>query len=67
MNSGVFNSERFSRLVNESEESVHKLIADIAMKFYKLGLEDGLQAAIMSRVKTVSFPSQYIRSMAQEC
>ena len=56
--SEVLNSERFNRLLNESEESVHKLIADIAMKFYKLGLEEGLQAAISSGVKTVSFPEK---------
>ena len=52
--SEVLNSERFSRLLNESEESVHKLISEIARKFYKLGLEDGLQAAILSGMKTVS-------------
>lgn len=56
MNSEVLNSERFGRLLNESEESVHKLIADIARKFYKLGLEDGIQAALLSGVKTVSPP-----------
>ena len=56
--SEVLNSERFSRLLNESEESVHKLIAEIAMKFHKLGFEDGFQAAILSGMKTVSSSPQ---------
>ena len=61
----VLKSERFSQLLNESEESVHRLIAEIARKFYKLGLEDGLQAAILSGMKIVSPPQELIRLMTQ--
>ena len=51
--SEVLNSEQFNQLLNESEESVHKLLAEIARKFHKLGFEEGFRAAL-SGVKTVS-------------
>ena len=54
MASEVLNTKQFNQFLNECEESVNKLMAEIAMKFYKLGFEEGLQAAIMSRIKTVS-------------
>ena len=53
--SEVLNSERVSQLLNVIDESAFKLIADTASKFYKLGFEDGFQAAFLSGVKTVSF------------
>ena len=53
--SEVLNSKRFNQFLNECEESVNKLMAEIAMKFYSLGFEEGLQAAMVSRIKTVKF------------
>ena len=50
--SEILKSERVNQFLNESEELVRKLMAEIALKFQNLILEE---AATLSRVKTVSF------------
>lgn len=50
--SQVLSSDKFHLFLTECEESVNKLMAEVATKFYNLGFQEGRQIA----VKTTTSP-----------
>ena len=51
---------QFRTFLDECEDSAHRYIAEIARKFYKLGFEEGIRAALQTSTKAVSCVS-YVR------
>ena len=63
--SQVLSSEKFHMFLSECEESVNKLMAEVASKFYNLGLQEGRQIAMKTAttsLRIVSLCSGYIAS-----
>ena len=54
--SQVLSSDKFHLFLTECEESVNKLMAEVATKFYNLGFQEGHQIA----VKTTTSPRRIV-------
>ena len=57
--SQVLNSEKFHLFLTECEESVSKLMAEVATKFYNLGFQEGRQIAVQTTTRSARIVSLF--------
>ena len=57
LHSQVLSSEKFRQFMTECEESVNKLMAEVATKFYTLGFQEGRQIAVQPTIASTRIVS----------